>query len=734
MTSADTAKAMPPHERQTSNLFDFPAPPDQPPVLVLHLVQTPDSQYPSRRLSAVEASPPGSPSPTDTVNSKSPFDMSSGLSMSKFKRFSKSTTSLPMMAGYHGHSIADNIHLGEYPLPLYGGNPYCSKLGLPPPPLLKLRAVKSQYNLKSTEECGLLSDSIFSMVSKAEPMADVTDLLTSIEYQSFESDIGNSSGTITLVSHTHGSSTGSNVSQDCHTRGPADPDTMPTFSGGRSVQVQLLTPVPRKQKSMAQLEAQSKNRNSMFVSGALLPPVAMSSNDELSQQFSWYQKDPVDVQLDKRVRRASRYLYDVPSGSSGGGVHNTLSKAFQWPQRIGRSSFKSSDRPNNTVVDHHKIYDIYEESIWHTTSTSHVGSALGNAAPTDTASIGKGEGRLNGLGTFASTHLRSLRSVASSSGLLPWRLMKSGKPQTGKAPRSKNVDWECSSLFSSSVYSDSDSSIALSAVHRDLRSDKKPTRKPSMIQMFVKKAGLGGLLSRSASFSKVNSRSATALRGTHDGFDAGPVMGPLGKSVRHKHSFRFATAMRQASNLLKGSLRVVEKKRAPIPEDKSDIVSAYPADSVHGRDLDMYLSRSAYQSPEIYTPINSATVCNEEDEGNDESEFEGSADDRRSSKYAPPKRPSYLGLHRKATAAEGKSEGKNGGASSDRKAKQQSYSGNGDDTIIQQQSSHPAPASASAGGAAARLRPTQFNSPFTTLPYGAYAQLNQLRGRADGPA
>ncbi|KAJ1813165.1 hypothetical protein LPJ75_003309, partial [Coemansia sp. RSA 2598] len=458
--------------------------------------------------------------------------------------------------------------------------------------------------------------------------------------------------------------------------------------------------------------------------------------------------------LEKRLRRASRYLYDVPNGGSvGNGMQGTLSKAFHWPQRIGRSTSRRAEKTKSTVIDQYKIYDIYEESIWHSTHTAGAGIDI---------SGGYGFGLNSGGSGGAADHFaarkpsaislggfKTLRSVASSPGLLRLRMAKAQKSSSTSRSR-EAANWNRSDTVYSSDYTDSDgdsdseSSVVLSEAHKQSYPKDAPVRKSSSIHLFVKKASLS-LIRRSVSFCKsvsgagrASSPAASASSGAFkmsEGFDGVMDMRSQApeKVVKPKRSYRFATAVRHAGSRLRETLRSADKKRSAENDDDSDIVSAYPTDSMPRCDLDSYLSTSAHHSPSMTTPTNSTTVC--DDDGNDTDDGSDCAGDGACSKsgrshatnYVPPKRPPFLGLHRKSIAGDVSSGDANGNKQTPTENMANTH------VNVNVGTGHVgAPNNAAfvcASSVPARLRPTQFNSAFTTLPYGAYAQMSQLRGQ-----
>ncbi|KAJ2468363.1 hypothetical protein EV174_006313, partial [Coemansia sp. RSA 2320] len=256
---------------------------------------------------------------------------------------------------------------------------------------------------------------------------------------------------------------------------------------------------------MPQVGSRLSNRNSMFVSGSLIPAIDMDESEELhrlaTQQTRSYQAG-YDSMLDKSARRASRYLYDVPSGLPSGSVQRTLSKAFGWPQRIGQGTFRRSNRTSSSIVDQHKIYDIYEESIWHNSRTPHAAPGPAASAPFGLDTIGAVNQlhaiaeeceyqKPSTIGGYTASRLKSLHSIASSGS--PWRMVRSIR--LGGTRRDKcNSEWDGSSTFTTSTYSDasSDSGVSFTDMKPQARQPAEPkvVRKQSMLHGFAKRAGL----------------------------------------------------------------------------------------------------------------------------------------------------------------------------------------------------------------------------------------------------
>ncbi|KAJ2355284.1 hypothetical protein GGF43_002776 [Coemansia sp. RSA 2618] len=619
---------------------------------------------------------------------------------------SKSTASLPALSK-HG---ADGCYIGE-DAPDNSSVPKVNR------PYLQARGAKSHHNLHCVEDDGSLSQSLLSLFNKGEQMPDVADLLSPIESRSREFEAAMPPKSATLV--------------------PYKPEYgVPPPAPGNHAQGQMFTSnassadvrnvgrpavLLRKQMSMAQMEARLSNRNSMIVSDMFFPGAdeldsgslatcddqAQQQNIKAKRRQSRFQLD-LDFQFDRPSRPTSRYLYDVPSSPSSSGMQSTISRALKWSHRISQNS---QLRRSSSHIDQHKIYDIYEESIWHTTHTSTpTASPAAGAGARERFGFrfGKGAGLASNGQRFGSapklpskvnaahssgdstTRMNILRTVKSAN--VPWNKIRSWKNR--HAQESKETDWELSSASSASVYSDYCSTFSNTA-----NSDsKKPKHKQSTIHLFVKRAGQG-LLRHSASFyktisgatlaSSTNSRSTGGEQSSFSSFSSFACdQSESAKKEKLNIGNRFATVMRQAGNRLKGSLKQHDKDQMPA-EDDGEIVSAYPADSLTGKELDTYLSMSALHSPVLPAPVSSRASSGSDD-----------ADGRNGSAaaYAPPKQPPYLGLHRNDRVF--------GTAGDD--------SGYSADTV----SALPQIPIASNY----RLRPTQFTSPFTTLPYGTYAQ------------
>ncbi|KAJ2162912.1 hypothetical protein GGF46_000295 [Coemansia sp. RSA 552] len=727
-----------PGDAHSSDMFDFPAPPSQP--------------------SAHAPNQTGSEFPKHTLNpTRSPRQDDPGIDVARFKHMSRSTASLP---------VFDRRNTSEFQESEDSSDDQCSaedgKVYRQP------RAAQSHYNLHCVDDNAPLSESFLSLVYKGEQMSEIAHLMSPIASGSFESDMAKSSGTITLVSHTHENDVPPLPRGRGDQRPPArdnnaEPIT-PSSSQGGVPFVKL-----RKQMSMAQMEARYNNRNSMVVSDMLFPlEIGDSSNgapsvddqqppSEAKRRQSRFDLD-FDFPLDLNIRPNSRYLYDVPNAPMGSseGSGRASSKALQSSHRLSQSVPVQLRRTRSSIINHHKIYDIYEESIWHIAHTAtpvtsqpdgrdaaskhgmtslSAGSPANRAAPASSGNVD------------SNTRARILHSVKSFSA--PWHMVRSWKNRDTRGHgRSQSY---MSSISSASTCSSDESYCGPFTSGTDSK-DLAPRRKPSALHLFVRRAGRG-LLRHSASFYKTLSGSSLAsddknnnnnnnnTSSSHDSsYEFSDGSSGSSSSVSHmrrvggeehhdllsgnsstldespapgdgnmqKIGRRFASVVRQASNKLKGTLRPPKKgattaaaaAAAAAQEDSGDIVSAYPADSLTGEELDKYLSRSAINSPVI--PVWASSRAST---GSDESATCDSGPAAAPASYMPPKRPPYLGLHRKSVTDYG--------------------SGNAGPAAA----GYVNPALELPPAGSVRLRATQFSSPFTTLPYGAHVQLNQLKSQ-----
>ncbi|KAJ2822159.1 hypothetical protein GGI24_004022, partial [Coemansia furcata] len=313
----------------------------------------------------------------------------------------------------------------------------------------------------------------------------------------------------------------------------------------------------------------------------------------------------------KSAHRTSRYLYDVPTNPSSGGVQGTLSKAFSWSQRIGQGSSKRPNRTSSLAIDQHKIYDIYEESIWH--NSSHILHAAPEPAAYTPFELDKdSQCQQSDIADNSSgSRLKSLHTMASSGA--PWRMLRSIK--LGASARDKSADCDGSSTFTGSVYTDSSSEAEVPPPDMKRQASQpvlsKVARKPSVLHTLVKRAGLG-LVRRSVSLCKLVSGARTpsgndgSCDDAHVSFDCNSSTtssssASIASSEHTKKPRRVLNAMRQAKNRLLKSLKPTGKHlqtNINAADDDRDVVSAYPTDSAPGTELDSYLSLSAIHSPE----------------------------------------------------------------------------------------------------------------------------------------
>ncbi|KAJ2712316.1 hypothetical protein H4R19_002817 [Coemansia spiralis] len=711
-SSADTL----PEALQSADLFDFPAPPSQ------HIgysrnpsASTSDSGSDAEEPPACQPAVPA-PSTPPPAESEQPYAL-------RFARASRSTTSLPAF-----------LHRGD-------GTSSIGSMPRNPLHVLHARAAQSHHHLPYAKDSGPLSQSLMSLTSRGEQVSDMAELLTPIEYESCEFGCTHSSETSALASQAHEPALpppalAENVA-DFHQyeyrppspSHPSPPSPLPPPPHQR--EPQQLTPllprsnglsrpsisygeqatfVPPVGIGMAQ-HNMGIYRNSMVVGNVLFPGLDAGSHDLAPPAGRRQAPRPsggmagAELAADIGSHRASRYLYDVPGSSSGGSIQGALSRALQWSQRISQGPPHRLHRTRSSIVDQHKIYDIYEESIWHTAQTP--ATAPGSAG---TAEARIGSSRFHfGLGGRAAAleGLRSnfghrsvlasdaasgggranvLRSVKSAG--VPWSMIRSWKNRD--TPGRTHPDWNMSSTSSDSSYSQVDCCSTLSDDDDDDDQDddqdaKGPLRKHSTIHLLVKRAG-HGLLRRSASFYRSisgttlvagaagNARRASHSQAASSGTVAGHASQQAGADT-HRRTFgrRLASAMRLASGKLTGPWRTSAASPARS-RGSSDIVSAYPADESAEKALDAYLSMSSTHSPVLPAQAGATMPA--------------------VTAYVPPKRPPYLGLHRKSI-------------------------------IDQIQGLEGAPqqaAPAQPHGGPTRVRSTQFKSPFTTLPYGALHQ------------
>ncbi|KAJ2892202.1 hypothetical protein IWW38_003310 [Coemansia aciculifera] len=327
---------------------------------------------------------------------------------------------------------------------------------------------------------------------------------------------------------------------------------------------------------------------------------------------------------------------------------------------------------------------------------------------------------------MADSQLKSIQAIppSSSSSGAPWRLLRAIR--LGASLRDKSAEWDCSSTYTGSVCSDNSGSDTETSPPDMKRQTSQPVlskvaRKPSVLHTFVKRAGLG-LVRRSVSLCKIVSGTRVASSSGEDtpgdSYDCSSSTLSSSSSSSSvsvanikldQKPRRVLDAMRQAKNRLFKSLKLAKKHNERNAgnndncSDDRDVVSAYPTDSAPRTELNSYLSVSAIHSPEAYSSANMDDSSCETQVAAAIESVSGAGNDA-TSKYTPPKCPPYLGLHRRVA-----------------------------DQAPVTTASNPfrqaPPPAALAATPLARLRPTQFKSQFTTLPYGAYAQLHQVQPR-----
>ncbi|KAJ1668454.1 hypothetical protein EV178_000486 [Coemansia sp. RSA 1646] len=751
--------APPDADRGSTELYAFPVPPMGSHETSFHSDHDLAAIDSYRKRSMASMDPPLFD--TSGTNSE-PYEMSQleqeNHCISQFRRFSKSTASLPIIPTHFANggkmsrsSMEADVLNTARSIELESSGGYGAGTGKAKP---TVRAVRSYHNLRS-ENNSPFSQSFFSLDGKDEPVPETLGCISPVKTtaQPYENNMetsSSSSGTITLVSYVYGQQ-------------PVPPDE----SGGHRVhqetgaqgclseQSLFAVPVPRRQYSMAQIEARLSNRNSMFVSDALFSGVASSASDTAEQPLDKsgclarnqkQEKVTIDIppQFNIDPRRTSRYLYNVPSGPFRSSIHGPLAKALQWPQRIGHNAPRRLRRTRSSVIDQHKIYDIYEEAVWHSTRTPQknaasivadvdvFSSSKSAASKPDSKNLSRSRilhKKASALGAFATTRLKSLGSTKSSG--MSWNFIRSWKPR-GETQEGPDDWYDPSSIptdYADKIDDDDDdgsengvdepdSDISLFRTSASDAQGKKPVRKPSTIQMFVKRAGKG-LLRRSASFYKSVSSTSTADSGklnksmldTHGKYDLGISSADVcvGDSKRYTMRSRLTSAMRQASGKIRSPLKYLDKSSTSHHDEDADVVSAYPTDSMKGNELDSYLSLSALHSPVISSSEDSGTSDSQDMPASDETVcFDQEAVESLNRRYVPPKRPPYLGLHRKTAR------------------KSVIDCGARPLSAVSAESVQPTPPNMAA--ASLRLRPTQFNSPFMTLPYATYAQLSQTNG------
>ncbi|KAJ1940667.1 hypothetical protein EC988_006968, partial [Linderina pennispora] len=286
--------------------------------------------------------------------------------------------------------------------------------------------------------------------------------------------------------------------------------------------------------------------------------------------------------LQEHAKRASRYLYDVPN--------------IQQPRRISRAS--------RSLLDQHKIYDIYEESLWHSA----------NIARPMTATAHPGFPNADDVERQRKAHPAS-----------PWNLIRSLKFQsTERKPKS---GWEDScSLFSQHTTSD----------HAN---EKSSTR----LHELVRRAGLG-ILRRSVSFCKTISGSRLHA-GDHPAIAAGES--PVPPRTARKHSGLLANTLHTAKAKIRGTLskrhmRIPENPDSPARTPSPELLVASELFETLGDDIDSESGESLLDSPVMAAPTNSG-ASSSNSSSNTVSDIGRS---NNASRYFPPKRPSFLGLRR----------------------------------------------------------------------------------------
>ncbi|KAJ2549081.1 hypothetical protein EV175_004580, partial [Coemansia sp. RSA 1933] len=609
--------------------------------------------------------------------------------ISQFKRFSKSTASLPIIMTHFPDdgqatrsSIEAHVLNTARLIESESNNGHGAGTGKV---MSTVRAARSHHNLNSTKNNHSYSQSVFSLESKDEPMQATSGFISPTKSaHSHKSNGETSSGTITLVSYAYGQQPPPPSDKSGVPCAQQETDTQGCFSG----QSLFPVPLPRRQYSMAQVEARLSNRNSMFVSDALFSSIASNTGDSEQQSdgssrlagSQRHEKVTIDTPFDIDPSRTSRYLYNVPSGSFRSSVHGPLAKALQWPQRISNSTPLRLRPTRSSVITQHKIYDIYEEAIWHTSRTPqksaekikiHADKFLSskNAAESkvsDSENLSRSRilhKKASAIGAFATTRLKSLGSVRASG--ISWDFLRSWKPR-GELQEGPGDWYDPTSIptsYSDNIEddddddSDSDSDVSLFRTSANNAQERKPARKPSTIQMFVKRAGIG-LLRRSTSFYKSISGTSTDSSGppnksmlnTCSKYNTGISSADVcaSDSTGHTMRSRLANAMRQASGKIHNHLKYLDKNSTSHRDKDADIVSAYPTDSVKAQELDSYLSHSAIHSPMISSSDDSGASDPQGMPSSDETVcYDQEVVETLGGRYVPPKRPPYLGLHRK---------------------------------------------------------------------------------------
>ncbi|KAJ1937168.1 hypothetical protein FBU59_004834 [Linderina macrospora] len=304
------------------------------------------------------------------------------------------------------------------------------------------------------------------------------------------------------------------------------------------------------------------------------------------------------VPLPEHAKRASRYLYDVPT--------------TQQPRRISRAS--------RSLFDQHKIYDIYEESLWHSA----------NIARPMTASAHPGFPNADDV--------EQKRNKAAMHPASPWNLIRSLKFQNSvgrtKHTRPAWADGDSCSLFSQHSITSDQAAAAATA-------EKSPKR----LHELVRRAGLG-ILRRSVSFCKTISGSRLH---TDDSplTDESKQGSPVPPRTARKRPSLLANTLYSAKAKIRGTLG---KRHTKIPNEAEDsqAQSAPSSELLVASELfetledDLESSESCeslLSSPVMTAPANSGASSSSDTVGEIGRSYNAS-------RYFPPKRPSFLGLRR----------------------------------------------------------------------------------------
>ncbi|KAJ1966246.1 hypothetical protein GGI12_000208 [Dipsacomyces acuminosporus] len=589
---------------------------------------------------------------------------------------------------------------------------------------------------------------IFGLDSHKEPSSDnTTDVSSPNDTGSCKSDVCKSSGTLALVTQSRGPPALPSVVQQAPAPAPCehaapleDEQKQPPTSSTRRFANVGVSP-----------SSAGRMRNLAIFSTSAISAAASQLPDTTSSAVQKSQKrdqSRLDARLEKSTYRASRYLYDVPTSSSfGDSPAQGARNGFSWSQFISQSVPRRVNGTARSIFDQHKIYDIYEESIWHTAHTTSNTNPPHSAS--NKASALSQPGSHDGKSAEDEPHseskkfesLRRIKRAASS-----WRLIRSLKPKPS-SPRRKESEWECASLFSSSDYSDDDYSegpaySSSSSSHK--QSPQKSGSSKQGVHSAFKRAGLE-FIRRSASFCKSVSSSArfknhssldaelSPCNESHSSFES-PSESPDKAKAKHPKGRRLANAMRQAGHALRGSLlpkagkgwgRISGDAR-PSP-DPIDTFSMYPCDLAHHNIGDSDISSSIFYSPVVPVPVSSGTGGHETFAGpayrGAEPGVNGYVGAENNSRYfLPPKRPPILGLRHNASAGVF---GAEPGSRQDTGGVQEQGPAPSSIPLLRASSALSQMGSEDARAATAKTRTTSFNSPFTTLPYGSYAQMRQ---------